>query len=93
MNNIDFMRLKRLGAEGERLLADGTFREMLVDLKNRAIREWANTKSDGSEIREELYRDIKAVGRLENYLADLGQQYRAEAQKAEAKDKQNGLRS
>jgi hypothetical protein len=93
LNHIDFLRLKRLGVEGERLLADETFREVLVDLKNQCIRSWANTDSSDAIAREEIWRDLQAVGRLENYLAELGQQYRAEAQKADAKDKLNGRRS
>ena len=85
MNPIDFMRLKRLGVEAERLLADETFREILADLKNRAIRGWADNQT--TEEREASWYDLQAAGRLENRLAELGQQYRAEARKAEAREK------
>lgn len=92
MNSTEFLRLKRLGAEATRLLADDSFREILADLKNRAIRGWAEGKT--ADAREEFWRDLQAVGRLENYMGELGQQYRAEAQKAEAEErKRNGRRS
>jgi hypothetical protein len=81
----DFDRIKRLGGYATALLADETFREILADLKNDAIRTWADALTP--EKREDCWRDLRAIGRLENALKAFGQEYRAEAQKLETAER------
>jgi hypothetical protein len=86
MTNEEFARLKRLGSYAMQLLGEETFRDILADLKNEVIRAWAEALTP--EKREECWRDLQAVGRLENALKAIGQSYRAEAQKIANAEKQ-----
>lgn len=77
----DFARLKRLGNRAAEIALDSDFKEIMALLKSRTLRDWAATHPNAVEAREGHYRDILALGRLENYLAELGQQLRAEMTK------------
>jgi hypothetical protein len=84
----DLLRLRRLANRAAEMAIDSDFLEILAAYKERILREWANTNSPFIERREELYRDMQAVCRLEIYIKDeLGQQLRAELAKQEALDK------
>lgn len=61
--------LARLQTRAGYFLADDDFKAILVELKNTAIRKWANAL--GTPLREEAWHDLQAVGRLENYLKAL----------------------
>lgn len=91
-NYTDVFRLKRLGSRAADLLQDADFKDILADLKNRAIRGWAETDHVQSMIREEFWHDLQAISRLENLMAELGQQARAEEAKNEAQDRKDGRR-
>jgi hypothetical protein len=65
------------------LQADEGFKAIVKALKERAIFEWANTPSHADGKREELYRDVQAVGRLENVLSELISGDKFNARKAE----------
>lgn len=60
------------------------FLDILKKLKADALRDWANTDSAAQEKREELYRDIRAVARLENTMRALADAATMEARKADA---------
>lgn len=75
-SNTDYARLKRLANRAEELLCDANFKEIITDIKHDLVREWANTPSDATTRREELYRDALAVGRLETYLKAYGETLR-----------------
>jgi hypothetical protein len=81
LTQTEFDRLKRLGSFGAQMLMEPTFRELLAELKNQAIRGWSDAPTP--ERREEFWRDLQAVGRLENLMKTLGQEYRVEVQKIE----------
>jgi hypothetical protein len=81
MTSEEFARLTRLGVCSTQLLENGVFREILTEMKNDCIRAWADALTP--EKREECWRDLHAVGRLENFLQGFGQQYRAERKKIE----------
>jgi hypothetical protein len=81
----DLMRLRRLANRAAEISSDSDFLEILAILKERILLDWANTSSAMGERREELYRDIQAMGRLEHLIKeDLGQFFRAELSKQEA---------
>lgn len=73
MDDKEYLRLKRLASRAESLMQDSDFKELLADLKNRAIRDWAETKPDDGAGREKAWYDLQAVGRLENLLTALPQ--------------------
>ncbi len=77
------MTEEALRRRAKELAADEGFRAILKRLKERAIREWANTSSADEKRREELYRDIQAVGRLENDLLALMSDAAIDARKAD----------
>jgi hypothetical protein len=77
----DFARKKLLASVARELLDNDGFREIIKDLKEDAIRRW--NESQSADKREDCWRDLQAVGRLENYLKSLGPAYRAEVQKIE----------
>jgi hypothetical protein len=72
----DFDRIARLGGYADALRNDENFKDVLRGLKDDAIRGWADSKS--TDQREDFWRDLQAVGRLENKLRTLGETYRAE---------------
>jgi hypothetical protein len=77
----EFARIKLLASCARELLDNEAFREIVKDLKNDAIRAWGESQS--ADKREDCWRDLQAVGRLENYLKSLGPAYRAEVTKIE----------
>lgn len=79
LSQDQFDRLKRLSSAAATLRVDENFVEIIRDLKNRVIRSWSECTSPS--LREELWHDLQAVGKLENYLDELGQSYRIEAQR------------
>jgi hypothetical protein len=81
MTDEEFRRLKRLAARAHSLLQDDDFKEMLNILKGRAICEWENTPDQDTDWRERAWRDLKAIGRVENYMRELVQQLHLEKRK------------
>jgi hypothetical protein len=79
----DLLRLRRLANRAAEIAIDQDFRDILASMKDRILREWANTSSDMGERREELYRDILAVGRLERFMEDLPGMFHIELAKQE----------
>jgi hypothetical protein len=87
LTDTEFARVRMLGSYATALLADETFREVLKELKNETIRNWAEAQSPDK--REDFWRDLQAVARLENFLAAIGQKYRTESSKLEALKEKN----
>ena len=81
LTDAEFARVKLLASAARELLDSEGFREIIKDLKNDAIRNWGEAQS--ADKREDCWRDLQAVGRLENYLKSLGPAYRAEVAKME----------
>jgi hypothetical protein len=77
----EWRRRQRMATKAGILLADDDFKQIIAELKKRALAQWANTASGESEAREELYRDVQAVGRLEALLSELVQGRRFEDRK------------
>jgi hypothetical protein len=63
--------LARIQARAAQIREDEDFKAILVQLKNRAIRRWAETKSGEAHARETYWHDLQAACRLENYLKEL----------------------
>jgi hypothetical protein len=61
--------LARLQSYAARLAADDDFKEIVKQLKNRAIRQWASEPHPVG--REDAWFDLQAIGRLEAYLKEL----------------------
>lgn len=80
-SNTDYARLKRLANRAEELLCDADFKEMLADLKNRAIRGWADTKPLAMEMREAYWQRLQAIGELEGLMKGYGEEYRLQERK------------
>lgn len=80
ITDAEHRKIKRLAARAGALLADDDFREMLADLKNAAIRDWAN--GDTQEKREAAWHALHAVGGLENLMKGYGQTLRTEEAKS-----------
>jgi hypothetical protein len=72
-----------LARKAQGLLSDADFMALLATLKNDTLREWANTPSADMTRREEHYRDIQALGRLENRLKALVDNLKVDAKKAQ----------
>lgn len=47
------------------------FKQIMRSMKTETLKEWANTASSDEGKREELYRDIQAVGRFETRLQQI----------------------
>lgn len=88
LDQVAFDQLKRLAGAAANYKADENFREMVQDLKNRAIRTWAESQT--TERREASWYALQAVGALEAYLDEIGQAYRAEAQKHKIVEEKHG---
>jgi hypothetical protein len=73
--DAEYRKIKRLAGRAGALLADDDFKDMLADLKNAAIRDWAN--GDTTAKREDAWHTLQAVGRLENLMRGYGQTLRA----------------
>jgi hypothetical protein len=84
LTDAEFARVKLLASAARELLDSEGFREIIKDLKNDAIRNWGEAQS--ADKREDCWRDLQAVGRLENYLKSLGPAYRAEVAKNESRE-------
>ena len=78
----EFDRVARLGTFAAELLVNENFRDVIKGLKEDAILGWTNAKS--ADEREGFWRDMQAVGRLENALKTLKQNYHVEQAKHEA---------
>jgi hypothetical protein len=76
LTDPEFARKKLLASVARELLDSEGFREIIKDLKEDAIRRW--NESQSADKREDCWRDLQAVGRLENHLKSLGPAYRAE---------------
>lgn len=74
MSDIQARRLQRLAARADTLLVDEDFKAMLADLKNLAIREWAEAVTP--ETREAAWHDLHAVSRLEVSMRKYGEAWR-----------------
>lgn len=61
----------RMAGVAAALLANQGFREILRTLKNDTIVGWANSASPDATVREDHYRDVQAIGRLEARLRAL----------------------
>jgi hypothetical protein len=85
LTDPEFARKKLLASVARELLDSEGFREIIKDLKEDAIRRW--NESQSADKREDCWRDLQAVGRLENHLKTLGPAYRAEVQKIENFDR------
>jgi hypothetical protein len=84
LTNEEFERLKRHGALAAQLLADATFREIVKDIKNDAIRRWNDSLT--VEKREDCWRDLHAIGRLENWLIAKKEETQHEMSRIETAD-------
>lgn len=84
MTPQEFARLKRLGSRAADLRQDSEFKEIVALLKERVIRDWAATAPADRKRRELFYHELIAIGRIEHYLDELGQQARAEQAKSDA---------
>lgn len=71
------------------LLSDPRFLDILRFLKDETIRQWVNGGGDMTA-REALFRDVQAVGRLENRLQALAQNKTLDARKADEKERRAG---
>ena len=80
VNEMD--RITRLGGFAANLLVDESFKDVIRGLKDDAISGWTNAKS--ADEREGFWRDIQAVGRLENTLKTLKKNYHVELAKQQA---------
>jgi len=80
VNEMD--RITRLGGFAANLLVDESFKDVIRGLKDDAISGWTNAKSPDE--REGFWRDIQAVGRLENTLKTLKENYHVELAKQQA---------
>jgi len=47
------------------------FKQIMRFLKTENLKDWANTNSGDADKREELYRDIQALGRFETRLQQI----------------------
>lgn len=65
------MANEALARRAAALLKDDDFRSILTLMKATAIQQWANTSSPDGQRREELYRDVIAVDRIEKTLQIL----------------------
>lgn len=81
MTQEEFERIRRFGAFAQNLLADATFVDVMKGLKEDAISLWTNAKS--TDDRENCWRDLQAVGRLNIKLEGLVQTYNAEVMRLE----------
>ena len=81
LTDAEFARVKLLASAARELLDSEGFREIIKDLKEDAIRRW--NESQSVDKREDCWRDLQAVGRLENHLKSLGPAYRAEVKNLE----------
>lgn len=59
---------EQIGALAHQLRENAAFKEIITGMKANILRDWANTPSTANEIREGLYRDVQAIGRLEAAL-------------------------
>lgn len=84
MTPQEFARLKRLGSRAADIRQDSEFKEIVALLKERVIRDWAATIPADRKRRELFYHELIAIGRIERYLDELGQQARAEQDKIDA---------
>lgn len=84
MTPQEFARLKRLGSRAADIRQDSEFKEIIAFLKERVIRDWAATIPGDRKRRELFYHELIAIGRIEHYLDELGQQARAEQDKIDA---------
>lgn len=75
--------LARLQTRAGYFLADDDFKAILVELKNAAIRKWADGRAP--DAREHAWHDLQAVGRLENYLRALADGKTLTARKEDAR--------
>lgn len=64
------------------LRADDGFKEIVKQLKNRAIRQWSLEPCAGP--REDAWFDLQAVGRMETYLQELAEGKLLEDRKEDA---------
>ena len=83
MTPEQYSLIVRLGSKAEELLEDASFKDILVDLKQQAIRTWTETGLLDVTFREHCWHDLQAVLRLENHLKVLKQTKAAEQLKAE----------
>jgi hypothetical protein len=56
---------EQIGALARQLRTDATFADIVKAMKATIITAWANSASGDAGRREELYRDVQAIGRLE----------------------------
>lgn len=75
----EYLRVQRLGSFAAHLVNDDTFKEIIADLKALAIRQWGESLTP--EKREECWRDLQAVARLETLLKYYESEYKVEAKK------------
>lgn len=75
MTDPEYRKIKRLAARAGSLLVDDDFKDMLADLKNAAIRDWAS--GDTTAKREEAWHTLQAVSNLQNLMKGYGQALRA----------------
>lgn len=75
---------RAMGEYASAALQAPPFLDILKKLKADALRDWANTDSAAQDKREELYRDIQAIGRLENTMRALADAVLMEQRKADA---------
>jgi hypothetical protein len=73
-----------IARKARELLSDETFRLILNDLKNRTLKDWANTAPGEQTKREEHWRDLQAVARLETHLQALVDGAKLDLRKADA---------
>lgn len=83
MTPEQYSRIVRLGGKAEELLADESFKEIIINLKQEAIRAWGDTNPLQVAMREEFWQNLQAVCRLESYLKELGETKRIEQRKSE----------
>jgi hypothetical protein len=74
------------------LLSDEVFKLILNDLKNRTIKDWASTDPSAQTKREEHWRDLQAIGRLETHLKAIVDSAKMDERKAAEHDRRASLR-
>jgi hypothetical protein len=65
----------------EHLMRDEWFQEMMQELRSAEINKFAMSEYSGSNVREEAYRQLRALESIENYLEGLIAQKTIEGKK------------
>lgn len=74
LTDAEARKLQRLAARADALLEDEDFKLMVADLKNTAIRDWAEAPT--ASLREECWHRLHAIAGLESLMRKYGETWR-----------------